>query len=98
MNSIKKIEMKKLKYLDESHFISKALQRTKGISKVGERCIVVDRETKKETFSVTLLSSIDPETIHINLSMRKESNTALDFLETIKAFVEIGIADLFIFL
>jgi hypothetical protein len=84
--------MKKLKYLDEAHFESKGLQRAQGVAPIGEKCIVVDRETKKERFSVTLLTSIDVETQnHIFLDMRKESNTAEDFLECIKKFIEIGI-------
>jgi hypothetical protein len=93
-NFIKKIQtldMHKLKYLDESHFESKGLQRQKGISPKGERCIVIDREIRKETFSLTLLSSIDPETENmIYLDMRRNSNTAVDFFNCIKEFVRIG--------
>ncbi len=85
------VENWKLKYLDESHFESSSLQRKKGISPRGEKCIAIDRELKKESFSVTLLTSMNEEDpYHIFLDMRKESNTACDFFQTIKKFISIG--------
>ena len=67
------------------------MQRCKGISPIGEKCIVIDRETKKQRFSLTLLTSINPEDEnHFFISMRKESNTAQDFLSCLKTFIEMG--------
>ena len=74
--------------MDECHFESRKLQRAKVISPIGQRAIILDKEKKKENFSITLLTSI--VATNCNLSMRKGSNTGEDFLQCIKDFIHIG--------
>ena len=60
------------------------------ISPIGQRAIILDKERKKENFSITLLTSVSHSN-NCNISMRKGSNSSEDFLKCIEDFIEIGI-------
>jgi len=72
-------DIRKLKFLDESHILPKALRQKKAISMINQRVWVKASDLNQKHCSVTLLSSIvnDPPFI---FDIREESNTSVDFV------------------
>lgn len=68
----------RIKYLDEVHFVSKDLERNKGFSLLGERLIVTRGTCLTETYSMTLITSLD-HLVPFACNLRVGSNTQFDF-------------------
>jgi len=71
----------KLKFCDESHFKSKDLCRNQAISPIGETLDIPSSDMNDETFTMTLLTTLDPQSaLPFEFDLRVGSNTQWDFL------------------
>jgi transposase len=58
---------------------------------VGKECEVTSSDMNDETFSVTMMLSLNPEdTLPFSFDLRKESNSQWDFLQFICDLIELG--------
>jgi len=92
VSSIQSIPWCKLKFLDESHFKSKDLLRDHVLGPINRPSVrPITNVSLDETFSVTLLTSLNPELEEpLALDIRENSNTADDFLNIVMYFLEAG--------
>jgi len=70
-----------LKYLDESHFDSKGLRRSKGVSEIGRPIVAVSNSSISERYSITAVTTLADQKNPVVLSdVRVGTNSAMDFL------------------
>jgi len=78
-----------LKFCDESHFKSADLQRSHALGPVGEAVTIVTNSMNDETFSMTLMTTLDPEALcPVVATLRTDSNSHWDFLDFIIYLLE----------
>lgn len=70
--------LEKIKYLDEVHFVSKQMQKQKGIGPRGRRIVVRSNCSLTENYSMTLMTNLQQDSPY-NASLRAGSNTQYDF-------------------
>ncbi len=70
--------LEKIKFLDEVHFVSRSLNRTKGVGPKGKIITVETWTDLQETYSMTFLSNPSHH-VPFNANIRKNSNTQFDF-------------------
>jgi len=84
------IPIHKLKFLDESHFVSRSLYRRKGVAPKGKRLIVVNNTKPLDySFSLTMMTTLDHD-IPIIGSLREKSNNQFDFIHFICESIQGG--------
>lgn len=76
---IAEVSMKKVKYLDEVHYVTKTLHKQKGIGPRGKRIVLPVDCDLSESYSMTLLTNPNDEKIPYAANLRKGSNTQYDF-------------------
>lgn len=79
MTGITTIPWEKLKFLDEVHFIHEDNRRRKVFGEVGEPAIALSYVSIKETYTMTLLTSLSDANCPVICDIRMESNTGKDF-------------------
>jgi transposase len=67
-----------IKYLDEVHFVTKQLQKQKGVGPKSKSIVVKSNCNLSETYSMTLLTNLKQERPY-NACIRSGSNTQFDF-------------------
>lgn len=93
LDAIQTIPIEKLHFLDECHFECRKLRNTRGLGPVGKRiCLSGPSEDLNLNFSLTLVTQIKANfMIPFSYTIREGSNTAEDFLESVKIFLEMEI-------
>lgn len=86
---IKEIDWRHLKYVDESHFISKSCLRSQAIGPVGVPYITVNREKIDFRFTLTAMTTFT-DTIPVITKLNSGSNTQHDFLVFIAECIQSG--------
>eukprot|EP00026_Physarum_polycephalum_P005908 Phypoly_transcript_05947.p1 GENE.Phypoly_transcript_05947~~Phypoly_transcript_05947.p1 ORF type:complete len:331 (+),score=27.69 Phypoly_transcript_05947:825-1817(+) len=92
--AIQFIPWEKLKFCDESHFVSRDLCRDKALSAVGESLDVPSSDMNDESFTMTLALSLSPtRTVPFEFDLRIGSNTQWDFVNFVLHLVESNFFD-----
>jgi len=73
-------DLKKIKFMDEVHFVSKDCSRNSAVGPIGENVILLRNEHFAETYSASCLCSLENQEDPVFISLRKETNSQLDFL------------------
>ena len=82
------VPYKKLKYLDEAHFVSKDLHAQYALSEKEEHSIIYTSAKLDSSYSLTLMTTLaDPDQTCV-VDLRYKSNTQWDFLHFIEFVIE----------
>jgi len=76
---LKRIDVRRLKFVDESHFVPKCLRKRKVIGMKNQRVWIQVKDLHGKHSSMTLLTSLSHD-IPIYFNWRVQSNTGKDFL------------------
>lgn len=88
------IPWRRLKFLDECHFVPRDLQRRMGWGESGEPLIVVSKTPLDSSISLTLMTTLDnnpetnPDALVVVVDARESSNTQWDFLQFVVTAIE----------
>jgi len=82
-------DWEKLKFMDEVHFVSGDVARTRALGPVGESIVIVRSDMFDETYSVSCLCSLDEEK-PLFITGRQDSNDQADFFEFVLEALLLG--------
>jgi len=78
--SIQNIPPEKMKFCDEAHFNSRELYRRKVLGPKNKRLRANPKRDLSTSYTVTITTSLDPNSEPILMDIRKATNTQFDFL------------------
>jgi len=81
---IQDIPWDRLKFLDEAHFIGRKLYRNYCLAPIGQRVVVPKADPLQESYSLTLLISLNKKPYPFIFNIRTESNNQVDFLQFVR--------------
>jgi transposase len=81
----------KLKFLDESHFVTRKLSGAKVWGLQSSRRYTADRSLHGPNFSVTLIMNLGDRAEPLWFDFRSDSNDQVDYLETLTCACESGV-------
>lgn len=84
------LDVRKLKYVDESAFTTKTLRARQAIGKKDTRTKLVTSDYLDETLSMVLLTKYSDETYPIVFSLKNGTNTQIEFVEFILFCMDSG--------
>jgi len=79
VHCVQDIPWDKLKFADEAHVVEKQVNKRKVLGVVGNRTWVTDRSLHGKSFSMTILTALDPQ-LPVVFDFREESNSQWDFV------------------
>lgn len=91
VTNICNVDPKRLKYLDECHFVSRHLWKRRAISPINTKVRVVASEDISSSYTLTLMTNISLEAnIPWVAALREDSNTQFDFVKYVIECAENG--------
>jgi hypothetical protein len=87
---VPQLPMRRLKFVDESHFVSRQLHRNRAVGPVGASVYLRDGRDLAESYSTTLLLDLTNEDNPFFFDVRAESNNEWDFYRFVLSAVDAG--------
>jgi len=84
------IPLVKCKFLDEATYNSKDLNRRRVIGPANTRQHITNKTSISATYTVTLMTSVDPNTPPVMIDVREGTNSGIDFLNFVTNMLEQG--------
>jgi len=90
LTNICRIPFLKLKFLDESRFVSRRLQRRRGIAPIGQRLRVVNGQPLVESYSLIIMTTLSGHTPIAFSEPTSATTNGIDFLTFVLYLLENG--------
>ena len=87
---IKQCDLSTIKFIDESHFVPRYLSRARALSNVGNNVVIIRDVSLQQSFTLTLLTDLNPANRPLYFKVKTNSNTKFDFLEFVCDAIDAG--------